>query len=142
MRKKVLSVIVINVLVAVISGCVANQYSLADKGLVSVEKKDSEKVEILWTDVYQKDGQTWAYGALKQRGYHTYAVQTHVDIQILSENGSVQYETFSDDIYVPRHRTGKGPDIARFKAKLNGDIPKGSKVTMKVHSGKHDTTVS
>ena len=50
-----------------LSGCSSNRVSLADQRIVSVEKQGSEKVKILWADLYQQDGQTWAYGVLKQR---------------------------------------------------------------------------
>ena len=124
-------------LIGFISGCAANQVSLVDEGLVSVEKQNSEKVKIIGTDVYQKDGQTWAYGFLKQQGYHPSSVKTHVDIQILSKDGSVQYETVSEDVYVPRNRTGKGPNWKRFNVKLAWEISEGVKIKMIVEHGGH-----
>ncbi|MHB9068734.1 MAG: hypothetical protein ACYC54_00030 [Sedimentisphaerales bacterium] len=142
MRKTFLRFLAVGVLASIISGCAANQVSLVDKNLVSVEKQDSEKIKILWTDVYQKDGQTWAYGALKQRGYYPSTIKTHMDIEVLSKDGSVQYETFSKDVYVPRIRAGKGPNWTRFRVQLAGNVPPGSKVTMKVHSGRHDESTS
>ncbi|HML73198.1 MAG TPA: hypothetical protein PKB02_01755 [Anaerohalosphaeraceae bacterium] len=141
MSKNCLQLMVVGILVFVVSGCAANRVSLMDTNQVTVAKQDSEKIRILWTDVYQTDGQTWAYGALKQRGYHPSSIKAHVDIQVLSEDGSVQYETFSDDVYVPRNRPGKGPDWRRFKVQLAENIPTEAVVAMKVHSGKHkDTT--
>jgi hypothetical protein len=134
--------IAIGVMAFILSGCAANRVSLVDKNLVSVDNQDGKRVKILWTDVYQQDGQTWAYGVLKQRGYHPSSIKTHVDIQIVSADGSIQYEIFSDDVHVPRNRAGKGPDWRRFRVQLIGDISAGSKVNMKVHSGKHDAPAS
>ena len=125
--------------VLALAGCSVNPHSMTGDNRVSVEKQDSEKVKILWTDVYQEDGQTWAYGVLKQPHPYPSAVKTHVDIQVLSEDRTVGYETFSDDLYVPRNRCGKGPNWVRFKVQLAGDIPTGSTVNMTVHSGTHDT---
>lgn len=125
--------------VLAISGCSTNPRSMDDEDCISVGKQDSEKVEILWTDVYQEDGQTWAYGVLKQRSCHPSAIKTHVDIQVLSDDSSVHYETYSDDLYVPRNQRGKGPNWVRFKVQLVGGILTGSTVNMKVHSGTHDT---
>lgn len=140
MRNKILSIVVLSVLNTLFSGCAAKSVSLVDENQVTVEKQDGDKVKILWTDVYQQDGQAWAYGALKQRGISPGAVKTHVDVRVLSQDGSVHYETFSEDVYVPRLSAGKGPDWKRFKVQLAGTLPAGSKVTLKIHSGKHEDT--
>ncbi len=136
--RKISSLLTLSVLVMSIPGCATNLVSLVDTHQVSVTKHDSEKIEILWTDVYQKDGQTWAYGVLKQRGYHPSApIKTHVDVQVLTEDGSIQFETFSEDFYVPRNRVGKGPDWKRFRVQLPTEISEGSKIAITVHVGKH-----
>jgi hypothetical protein len=80
MRNKILGLIAFNIMATIISGCTINRISLADKGLVSVKKHDSKKVRILWIGVYKQNGQTWAYGVLKQRGYTSGSIKTHVDI--------------------------------------------------------------
>jgi hypothetical protein len=138
MRKKRVLPLIVGVLTMVIFGCVTNRVNLSDEGLVSVEKQDGEKIKILWTDIYQKDGQTWAYGVLEQRGYHPSAIKTHVDIQVLSKEGSVYYETFSEDVYVPPLRARKGPNWIRFRTPLAGKISEGVKISMAVHSGIHE----
>lgn len=139
MSKKYLHYAAVGVLVFIISGCSVNRVSLVDTNQVTVTRRDSEKIEILWTDVYQKDGCTWAYGILKQRGYHSsMPIKTHVDVQVLSEDGSVQYEAFSEDISVPRNRVGKGPDWKRFRVKLTENIPAGSQVNILLHNGRHE----
>jgi hypothetical protein len=133
-----ITLLILGVLLISIPGCATNRVSLVDTNQVTVANQGSEKIRILWTDIYQKDGQTWAYGVLKQRGYYASApIKTHIDVQVLSEDGSVRYETFSEDIYVPRNRVGKGPDWKRFRVKLGENIQEGSNVLMKVHSGKN-----
>ena len=117
-----------------LSGCSSDRVSLVEQGLVSVEKQNSEKVDILWTDVYEQDGQTWAYGVLQQRRPAPGVIRGHVDIQVLNSDGTVQYETVTEDMYIPRNRVGKGPDWKRFKSQLPEKLPKGSQVCMKVHS--------
>ncbi|MDD5458640.1 MAG: hypothetical protein PHF37_04545 [Phycisphaerae bacterium] len=138
MRNKILGLITFSVIATIISGCATNQITLVDKGLVSVEKHDGDKVKILWTDVYQKDGQAWAYGVLEQQGISTSSIKTHVDIQVLKPDGSVQYETITDDLFVPRNRVGKGPNWKRFRVQLPSEISVGMKIFMTVHSGEHD----
>jgi len=122
----ILTIVGILLAALTLTGCSANRVSLADQGLVSVEKQDSEKVKILWTDVYQQDGQTWAYGVLKQRASSLSAIKTHVDIQVLNSDGSIQYETITDDLFVPRNRVGKGPDWKKFRVQLPDELPKDS----------------
>ncbi len=121
----------------VLFGCSANSVSLTDRSLVSVEKRDSEKVKILWTDVYQKKDMIWAYGVLKQRSSRPGAIKTHVDIQVLDFDGSIQYETISEDMYVPRNNAGKGINWRRFKVLLPEKLQEDSRIIMTVHSGSH-----
>jgi len=120
-----------------ISGCASKQVSLVEKNQVTIEKQGSEKVRILSTDVYQQDGQVWAYGLLEQKGLGAGAVKTHVDIRVVAPDGLVSYETISDDVYVPGYRVGKGIHWKRFKSQLPEKLLEGSQVTMTVHSGEH-----
>ena len=122
---------------ATLWGCSSNLVSLKKQGLVSVEKQSSRKVKILWTDVYEKDGQTWAYGILKQPPLSRAAIKTHVDIQVLNSDGSIEYETVSKELYVPRNRVGRGPDWKRFKVRLPNELPTDAQICMKVHSSPH-----
>ena len=133
-----MTMVVILIATLMLAGCSANRISLAEKGLVSVEKQDSEKVKILWTDVYEQDGQTWVYGVLKQRGYTSSSTKTHVDIQILDTDGLVHYEVISKDMYVPQNRIGKGIDWKRFRVQLPDALPKDSQIKMTVHGGSHE----
>ena len=137
MSKKVLYVfswIVFIALFTGLSGCSTSRVSLSGRSIVSVEKQDSEKIKILWTDLYQEEGQTWVYGVLRQHSTTGGTIKTHLDIQILDPDGDVQYETTSKELYVPRNRIGKGPDWKRFRVKLGVDIQEGSKAFIKVHS--------
>ncbi|OHB60787.1 MAG: hypothetical protein A2Y12_16080 [Planctomycetes bacterium GWF2_42_9] len=133
MKRKILNIVALSILAVIFSGCNANKI----EG-IAIDTHDSEKLDILWADVYQQNGEIWAYGALKQNGNYSAVIKTHVDIQVLSENGSIQYETFSNDLYVPKHRTGKGPGCVQFRVKLAADIPTGAKVNIKIHNNKHE----
>lgn len=123
-----------------LAGCSSNRVSLAEQGLVSVEKQNSEKVKILWTDVYRQDGQTWVCGVLKQQSSKPSAIKTHVDILISAPDGSKYYEVISEDVYVPRNRVGKGLNWKKFREKLPLELPKDSRISMTVHSGSHEKT--
>lgn len=124
----------------VLSGCSGSRISLADKGLVSVEKQHSPAVRILWTDVYQQNGHIYVYGVLEQTGRGTASIRTHVDIQVLNPDGDSAYETITEDVLLPRIRAGKGPHWRRFIAQLPEKLSEGSKVLMMVHTGRHEQT--
>jgi hypothetical protein len=125
----------LGVLSMVFSGCAAKQVSLVQNNQITVAKRDDGKVKILWTDVYQQDGRTWAYGVLEQQGLTMTPVKTHVDIRVEAPDGSVTYETISDDVYIPGHRVGKGVHWKRFKTQLPNTLSAGSQITMTVHNG-------
>ncbi len=136
-KLEILTIVGIIMVVLMIPGCSANRVSLVDQGYVSVEKQDSERIKLLWTDIYQQDGQTWAYGVLKQRTSSPSFIKTHVDIQVLNPDGSIQYETITDDLFVPRNRVGKGPDWKKFRVQLPDGLPEDFQIIMTVHSGSH-----
>jgi len=119
------------------ASCSANRHSLAGREWVSVQSQNTENVEILWTDVYQQAGRTWASGVLKQQGLNTATLKTHIDVQVLDMGGTVCYETQTGDLYVPRRHLGKGPDWTKFKVPLPSELPADARVSMAVHSGPH-----
>ncbi len=123
-----------------LEGCAANRVDLVDKGMVSVETVPSKRIDILWIDVYRQGDDSIIYGVLQQRGQRMCPVKAHVDITIRAEDGSIRQELRSDDVYVPRHRVGKGPDWKRFKVRVPHGIAKGSAVSTVVHSGCHVQT--
>jgi hypothetical protein len=135
MKKQVLNLMAMGVLGFILSGCASKQVSLVENNQITVAKQDDGKVKILWTDVYQQDGRTWAYGVLEQQGLTMASVKTHVDIRVVAPDGSVSYETISDDVYIPGHRVGKGIHWKRFKTQLPDTLSAGSQITMTVHNG-------
>ena len=129
-----LTVLGICIPILLLTGCNSNRVSLTKEGIVSVVKQPSEKVDILWTDVYQQDGNTWLYSVLKQKGLGPGTIKTHVDIQMLAKNGSVLYETTVENIYVPRNRVGKGLDWKQFRVRLPNTSMEGAMVKLTIHS--------
>jgi hypothetical protein len=118
-----------------ISGCGTNRVSLVDKNLVSVEKQGNKTVKILWTDVYNDGEDTVVYGAIQRRNHTCYPIKIHVDIAVVSPDGTILQESRTPDIYVARHTPGKGIDWTRFSVRLRCMPAQGSKVNMVVHSG-------
>ncbi|MHC4266596.1 MAG: hypothetical protein ACYSUK_11815, partial [Planctomycetota bacterium] len=83
MRNEVLILILTIVSVLIFSGCTSSRVSLVDQDLVSVEKVPNERIEILWTDVYQDGEKVTISGALKQHGHSSSPVKAHVDASII-----------------------------------------------------------
>ena len=123
--------------VVMLCGCSTDRVSLSDQGLVSVAKQDSEKVAILWTDVYEQDGHTWLYVVLEQRMPAVGMIQTHVDVQVLDPDGAVVYEVTTAEVPVPRHCAAKGPNWKRFRVQLPDELPDDCQISVIVHSGSH-----
>ncbi len=129
---------VFGILTIVSSGCAANRTNLVSKGIVSVETSPSKKVKILWTRVYQDGEDFVVYGVVQRRNHTSYPIRTHVDITILAGDGTVMQETRTPDIYVSRRRPGKGISWKRFRVRLPGTPPEGSRVNMVVHGALHN----
>jgi hypothetical protein len=134
-RKKKMILIIIEIYFAVIfvSGCSSNRISLTDQGLISIDKHDSEKIKILWSEVYQQDGQTWACGVLKPQTLNP--VQAHVDIKIFNADGSIQYETRTEDILIAGDCNCKSPKLEKFRVPLPDNLSRDTRISMTLHSG-------
>ncbi len=132
--KNALNIVGLMVLL-IVSGCSSVCTSLSKQEPVSVEKRDSEKIEILWADVYRENGQTWGCATLQQKSTTSGTIKSHIDLQIVAPDGSVQYTAVSKELYIPPKRTGK-LDSKKVRVKLPNDIPEGSKIIMAIHSDK------
>ncbi|MHC4645871.1 MAG: hypothetical protein ACYTBJ_10225 [Planctomycetota bacterium] len=141
MKKRLSTAIVtigFGVLSAIISGCATNRTDLVDEGIVSVETVPSERVKVLWTDVYQ-DGQDWVvYGVLHRRSQTSCPIRAHVDISILSADGTILEEARTEEIHVAGHVPGKGINWTPFQVRFPGSPPKNSNVRLVVHDGLHE----
>jgi len=119
--------------IAPISGCSSNRNSLIGQGIVSVETKPSKNVRILWTDVYRDGEDIIVYGAVQRCSHTSYPLKTHVDVTILTPDGTIVQEVRTQDIYVPKHISGKGINWERFEVHFT-DIPENFRVQAVVHS--------
>ncbi|MHC4624649.1 MAG: hypothetical protein ACYS4W_12190 [Planctomycetota bacterium] len=141
MKERVFSLvvaIVLGMLTAAISGCATNRIDLVDEGLVTVETVPSKGVRILWADVYQDGEDMVVCGVVQRRSDTSYPIRAHVDITVLSPEGTVLQETRTCNIYVARRLAGKGMNWTCFRARLPGTPAEGSRVHMAVHSSEHN----
>jgi len=138
-KKKQLVIKILFTVVAliVVSGCNANRIDLVRKGTVSVETVSSEKVKLLWASAYQQDKTLLVCGRVGRFGLSNYPLRTHVDISIISPSGEVLYESQTEDIFVPRHTPGKGPNSRHFRLRFPTIPQQGSLVQVVCHSGLH-----
>ena len=132
-KKKVLSLVIAMVfgtLTIIISGCATDRVDLVDAGVLSLEQHTTGKVYIAWSDAY-KDGDGFVVtGVLRRRDTVGLPIKAHVDIAILSPDGTIIDESRSSDVYVPRRIIGRGQSLKRFRVRFSNIPPQGSLVRL------------
>jgi len=125
---------------AVISGCTTVERSdLVKTGILNIEQERTGKVYIAWSGAYEDGDGFIVTGVLRRRDQVGMPVKTHVDVTMLSPDGTVLNEARSSDVYVSRRITGRGHlSFERFKVRFPNVPPKGSLVRVVSHSGQHD----
>lgn len=121
-----------------LSGCSVPGENLSKKGLVTVERVSSQKVDILWADVYRIDEGLRVRGVVRQRSYSSQPLLIHVDAAVLSSGGEALKEATGRDVWVPRRRVGKGFNYGDFEIRLPIAPPEGSTVKLVCHAGPRD----
>jgi hypothetical protein len=141
MKNKVLNLViamVFGILTIVISGCAANRIDLVDSGVLTLEQKAAGKVYIAWSDAYEDGDGFVVTGVLRRRDTVGMPIKAHVDVTILSPDGTIIEESHSSDVYVPRRIIGRGRSLKRFKVRFS-DVPaQGSLIRLVSHSGLHN----
>lgn len=142
MKKKVLILViatVFGILTTVISGCAANRVDLVDSGVLSLTQQSTGKVYIAWSGAYEQDDGFVITGVLRRRDHVGLPIKTHVDVTILSPDGTILDEARSSDVCVSRRITGRSYlSFERFKVRFPSVPAKGSSVRLVSHSGQHD----
>lgn len=140
-KKKALNLVIAMVFgipTIVISGCVTNRISLVDSDVLTLEKKAAGKVYIAWSDAYEDGDGFIVTGVLRRRDTVGLPIKAHVDVTILSPDGTIVEESHSSDVYVPRRIIGRGQSLKRFKIRFS-DVPaQGSLIRLVSHSGLHN----
>ncbi|MHC5060257.1 MAG: hypothetical protein ACYTFK_04130 [Planctomycetota bacterium] len=141
MKNKLLSLVVAIVLglaAFVIPGCAGDRKDLVDSGVLSLENHAPGKVYIAWNDAYEDGDGFVITGVLRRLDQLGGPIRTHVDVTVLSPDGTVLDEARSSDMYVSRRITGRSYlSFKRFRVPLAEVPPKGSKVRVVTHSGSH-----
>ncbi len=146
MRKKVLSLMiatVFGILAIIISGCATNRVDLVDTGRLNLEQHNTGKVYIAWSGAYEQDDGFVVTGVLRRRDSVGTAIRTHVDVKVLSPDGTILDEARSSDVYVSRRITGTSYlSFERFKVCFPNVPTKESWVRVVSHSGRHNDTTN
>lgn len=127
-------------LLIVVSGCAeTNRTDLVTSGAVTIERQKASKAYIAWSNAYQEEGSLVITGALNRRDHLGWPIKTHVDVTIISPDGTILDQARSPDIFVPVHLTGRSyQSLRRFKFNLPIVPVRGSVIRLVSHSGKHD----
>ena len=141
-KRSAINITVITLLLVVVSSssCIAaNRTDLVKNGVVTIEQQRTGKAYIAWSSAYKEKGDLVITGVLRQRDHVGGPIKTHVDVTIMSPDGTVLDEARSSGVYMSRRITGRGYlSFERFKIRIPSVPAKGSLVCLVSHSGKHD----
>lgn len=121
-----------------LSGCAGLGENVSKKGLVAVERVSSQKVAILWADVYKIDENLGVRGVVHRCEYSSQPLLVHVDAAVLSADGEILEEAMGQDVWVPRRSVGKGFHYGNFEIDLPIAPPEGGTVKLVCHAGPGD----
>ncbi len=145
MRKKFSATIItlgFSVISVVISGCAANRINLVDTGVLSLEQRNMSKVYIAWSGAYEQNDGFVITGVLRRRDRVGVAIRTHVDVTVLSPDGTIMDEACSSDVCVSRGIAGRSHlSFERFKVRFPNIPVGGSSVRLVSHSGRHNDAI-
>ena len=126
----------------VLSGCSFSNMNLTDHAAYTIERVNiSDRISIRSAKVYQDDGDTVVSGKVKLNKNLFQSKQGHVDIAVISSDGTV-LDTASV-FYNPRRRTRrmqlKANTGSSFTARFPGLLPQGSIVRLVPHNSIKET---
>ena len=142
-KKQIAINITVVALILLVAGCTeANRTDIVKSGIVTIEQQRTGKAYIAWSSAYEEKGDLVITGVLRRRDHVGRPIKTHVDVTIVSPDGTVLDEGRSSGIYVPRRITGRGyQSFERFKIRIPNVPAKGSLVRLVSHSGRHDDEI-
>ncbi|MBC8468433.1 MAG: hypothetical protein H8D56_03085 [Planctomycetes bacterium] len=117
------------------SGCAENRINLVDNGLLTLEKQASGKVYIDWCDAYKDEKGITVTGVLRRRDHIGLPIKKHVDVTILSPEGTILDKASSPDYYIPRDIIGRFEKLQRFTVCFPNVPPQGSVVRVIASNG-------
>ncbi len=111
--------------------------------MISLEQCNTGKVYIAWSGAYEQEDGFVITGVLRRRDHVGMPIRTHVDVTVLSPDGTILDEARSSDVYVARRITGRSYlSFERFKVHFPNIPATGSSVRVVSHSGRHNDTTN
>ena len=142
-KQSIINIAVVSLLIVVVgisSSCsAANRTNLVKSGVVNIEKERTGKAYIAWSSAYEENGELVIIGSLRRSDRVGSSIKTHVDVEIVSANGTVQSKARSSAIAVSKRIKGRSyQGFERFEIRMAGVPAKGSVIRLVSHSGRHD----
>ncbi len=140
-KRSVIKIIVVTLLLLVVgSGCmVADRTDIVKSGIVTIEHQRTGKAYIAWSSAYEEKGGLVITGVLRRHDHVGKPIKTHVDVTIVSADGTVLKKIRSSGVKVSKRIAGRGyQSFERFKIRIPSVPAKGSLIRLVSHSGKHD----
>jgi len=126
---------VLVMLAMLLSGCANNRINLVDSSVLTLEKQASGKVYIAWCDAYKNEEGITVTGVLRRRDNIGLPIKKHVDVTILSPEGTILNKARSPDYYIPRDIIGRFEKLQRFTVCFPNVPPQGSVVRVIASNG-------
>ena len=127
-------------IVASSSSCIAtNRTDLVKSGVVTIEQQRTSKAYIAWSSAYKEKGDLVITGVLRRKDRVGVPIKTHVDVIVMSADGTVMDKVSSSDAYVSRRMARSGyKSFERFEVRMANVPAKGSMIRLVSHSGMHN----
>jgi hypothetical protein len=118
--KSIMKVIIwgLGLLSMALGGCTTDRICLNKTDNISIEIIPNKKVEFLWIDVYEENGEAYIYGAVQRLEHSTAPIKIRIDIKGMSPEGATLFKTHSPDIWVPLRSISRRIDHATFHVSL------------------------
>ena len=106
-----------------------------DTGLIKLEQAKNSKVYIAWSSAFEEDDGLVITGILRRSDHVGIPVRVHVDVYVLSPEGTILNEVRSSDVYVSRRVAGRScMSSERFEVYLPNIPTEDSLVRVVSHS--------
>lgn len=130
----VLSVLILDMIGFVFSGCTSSRLNLIDNGTFYLEQEPSSNISIFRVHAYLDGDELVINGRVKRRCASFIGVGGHIDIAIVSPEGEIleQVSTFYIPRIIPRKRAGLISG-SHFEVRLPAVPPAGSTIRVKFH---------
>ena len=120
-----------------LSACVATTMPSPSPGALAVKILPATDVQIVQTSALQDGENVVVDGQIRRKLHRRMIPNGHIDIEIIDKEGKAIHQTFTS--YQPEIIPRAEGRRSSFMARIPVAAPQGSLVTVKFHSGPHDS---